>query len=358
MSLAERFVPARILSRRLAQEIEPALRELCPRIPLALAMIGPGSDVLGYDTARSMDHDWGPRLTIVVPEHDVESVTAHIESNLASLLPAEIDGCSTRFSRHNDGTLNPDPAGELHRIEVTSVPDLLRQHLLIDSLDELTDAVWLSTPMQSLLELTAGEVFVDDTGELTSVRNLLSFYPDHIWRYQLAGLWMRVSQVQPFIGRCFETGDVAGAAAIAMTIQRDLMRIMLLQSRRFAPYSKWLGTAVKQTALSDDFLAIGLNVTEFEPLEAAVNSVGGALVEQLNELALIPRVDPKPSQFHARPYFVLPAEEIALTLKESVNQWAFAKLENTLGGIDVITDSTDALGSHEFRLAVRSMFHV
>lgn len=33
-------------------------------------LLGPGPDVLGYDTARSMDHDWGPRLFLFLAEKD------------------------------------------------------------------------------------------------------------------------------------------------------------------------------------------------------------------------------------------------------------------------------------------------
>lgn len=37
------------------------------------ALIGPGSDVLGYDDVRSTDHLWGPRLQIFVDDCDVRA---------------------------------------------------------------------------------------------------------------------------------------------------------------------------------------------------------------------------------------------------------------------------------------------
>lgn len=54
------FVPGRDLARELAAILEPALRHQFTGVPLALAHLGPGSEVLGFDTSRSMDHDWGP----------------------------------------------------------------------------------------------------------------------------------------------------------------------------------------------------------------------------------------------------------------------------------------------------------
>lgn len=47
------------LSRRLYVEaVEPILTEHLPRLGYAVALVGSGSEVLGFDTERSTDHDW------------------------------------------------------------------------------------------------------------------------------------------------------------------------------------------------------------------------------------------------------------------------------------------------------------
>lgn len=360
MSDSAGFVPGRALAQRLAEALEPRLREVFPNVPVTLALIGPGSDVMGFDTLRSMDHDWGPRVTLLVPEDLTGYVQQRFDEQFVDLVPPDIAGFPTRFSLHPDGTALNDAQGTEHRIRITSMPELLRSTVLVDSIDEMSNAVWLATPMQVLIELTAGEVFVDDSGELTEVRRRLDFYPDHIWRYQLAGLWMRISQVQPFIGRCFETGDRSGAATIALGVVRDMMRIALMQSRLYAPYAKWLGTAFATSAIGQRLAPVldgdSLHLSDFHTLERSINLAGSGIVQQLNDLALIAEFDPTPFQFWDRPFMVLPAEQIAHALKESVKGYGFERFEATLGGIDIITDSTDALGSHEFRVAVRSMF--
>jgi len=37
-------------------------------VPHSATLIGGGSEVLGYDQPRSIDHNWGPRVAIFVQE--------------------------------------------------------------------------------------------------------------------------------------------------------------------------------------------------------------------------------------------------------------------------------------------------
>ncbi len=355
----ESFVSGKELSEHLTAIIEPRLRLLFPAVPLAFSFIGPGSDVLGYDTPRSMDHDWGPRITIVVPPAMRDAVHTGIEEHIDELLPVTVAGLPTRFATHADGTVYPAPAGPIHRLTVTSIHQLLRDCLDIGTVDELRDAVWLTTPMQSLLEITSGSVFADDDGALSSLRAALDFYPDHILRYQLAALWMRVSQLQPFVGRNGEVGDDAGSAAITASLVRDLMRVGLLQSGRYAPYAKWLGSAFARVAVGAAALpdvSVALTAPDWQGREAGINRAGLQLIRQLNSLHLIPNIREEAIRFHTRPFHVLPAEEIAHALHDSLRETTLAFSPPFVGGIDMISDSTDAHKSQPLRQALRAMF--
>lgn len=358
MKDSARFIPARDIAREFAAILEPQLRLALPNMPLTLALIGPGSDVLGYDTARSMDHDWGPRLTIAVPDDLVADTGRAFNQHLDQILPTSVAGFPTRYSSHADGTTLANAQGNEHRVQITSVNRLLLSTVLIDSLDHMTDAVWLSTPMQVLLELTAGEIFVDDSGELTELRRQLGFYPDHVWRYQLAALWMRVSQINPFIGRTGEVDDNVGSSVITASTARDLMRIAILQSRQYAPYSKWLGSAVSRTLVGEEVqfhLQRGFLSNSLPEREAGINAAGILLVNQLNHLRLICPVDPQPIQFHSRPWWIIPAEQVAHALHKSLQGTEAEHWPAYVGGIDAITDSTDALKNAGFRRVFRSL---
>src|SRR5439155_25836282 len=50
--------------------IAPLIGAQLPRRAYPAGRVGPGSDVLGLDDARSRDHDWGLRLSLLVDEAD------------------------------------------------------------------------------------------------------------------------------------------------------------------------------------------------------------------------------------------------------------------------------------------------
>jgi hypothetical protein len=68
------FIPGLELSSAFYTEIvAPILAEAYPRLRYSAALIGYGSEVLGYDTARSADHEWGPRMLLLVSDDDYAS---------------------------------------------------------------------------------------------------------------------------------------------------------------------------------------------------------------------------------------------------------------------------------------------
>jgi hypothetical protein len=53
-----------------AEAVRPLLDEEFPTLRHTAALIGPGSEVLGFDSARSTDHNWGPRLQLFLSDAD------------------------------------------------------------------------------------------------------------------------------------------------------------------------------------------------------------------------------------------------------------------------------------------------
>src|SRR5688572_32549307 len=66
------FMPGLTLSERFYRTaVEPILRIRFPGLRYAAARLGRGSDVMGFDTAQSRDHHWGPKTTLFLGEDDL-----------------------------------------------------------------------------------------------------------------------------------------------------------------------------------------------------------------------------------------------------------------------------------------------
>ncbi|MET8367690.1 hypothetical protein ABZU53_29615 [Micromonospora sp. NPDC005194] len=69
------FLPGLVLARRYHDEVvAPILRGRLPDLRYAAGLLDGGSEVLGLDTARSTDHDWGPRVQVFVGLADVAAI--------------------------------------------------------------------------------------------------------------------------------------------------------------------------------------------------------------------------------------------------------------------------------------------
>ena len=93
------FVPRLTPNQRYYESIvRPIIADAFPRLFYAAALIGYGSDVLGYDTERSTDHEWGQRLLTFLDESEFHAVSAALDEQLRKHLPPTFMGYSTAFS--------------------------------------------------------------------------------------------------------------------------------------------------------------------------------------------------------------------------------------------------------------------
>jgi hypothetical protein len=355
-------MPGLALSRALYEEIvAPALARTLPGLRYAAGLFGAGSDVLGYDTARSMDHDWGPRCVLVLDATDAEDVRPRLQAILSDAMPEYFLGFPATFQDvpGEPGVTVPAGRGQAgprrHRVEITTVEDV-RAGLDYAPGDETDPAFWLAVSDQRLLEVTAGEMFRDDTGNLIRLRSTLAFYPDDVWRYRMAALWMRISQIEPFIGRTGELGDETGSFVIAARLVEDVIRLAISQARRYAPYAKWLGTAFSRLPVAADLqphLDAVRQAPDWRHREAGIVAATSVLAHAHNRLGVTPEIDPSPRPFHSRPFMVIGGERVAQALGESLRGTALHGLPVGVGGIDQFVDSTDALISRWLRQQVR-----
>jgi hypothetical protein len=358
------FIPGIELSRRFYHEvvrglIEPELDDL----PYAAGLLGTGSDVLGFDTERSTDHDWGPRLFIFLPDKDVDRLGPPLSERLRWTLPPTFCGYSVHFGAVGaDGTRVMEAGGNgpvEHKIVVMSFTRFLEWRLGFTNVEAMTPVDWLVASDQSLLEVTAGAVFHDGLGSVMRAREALAYYPDDVWRYLLAAQWKRISQQEPFVGRAGEVGDEIGSAVIGADLARDVMRLAFLLERRYAPYAKWFGTAFARLELAPaltPFLQAALCATSWEEREAALGRAYRVLAEAHNRLGITAPMPVEPSRFHDRPFHVIHGERFADAISAGITDEAVKRLPRGIGSVDQWIDSTDVLSASGRRAKLRELY--
>jgi hypothetical protein len=313
--------------------VGPLVRRRWPGLPQAAGRLGSGSDVLGLDDGMSRDHDWGLRLNLLVPTEAVADVDAH----LTECLPDEYEGHPTRFPT----TWDP---GMRHRVQVETARDLAVSRLGLDPTGDLDVEDWLSLTGQAVLEVTAGEVFADDAGELHGIRKRLAWYPDDVWRHVVATDWARLAQELPFVGRTAERGDDLGSSVVAARLTGVALHLGHLLERRWPPYAKWLGTSFAR--LPRAAAAVG-------PLQRAVTSADwrereSGLVDAIRTLnavqdaAGLPVADDPVEPFWDRPYRGVREEVVAL-LEAGVTDPVVRALPRGVGSVEQWSDNVDLL---------------
>lgn len=235
------FIHGRELSRSFFMEVvEPLLGDRFPSLRYAAALLGHGSEVLGYDTEMSTDHEWGPRVDLFLGEDEPGETRDRIDAVLRECVPTSFRGHSTHF-----GAPDPKAGGTRlpvriergpihHRIGIWRAREFFRSYLGADVARPFEPADWLTFPQQKLRTITSGPIFRDDI-ELEALRTRFSFYPHDVWLYLLASGWARIGQEEHLMGRAGSVGDDTGAAIIAARLVRDLMRLCLLMEKVYAP---------------------------------------------------------------------------------------------------------------------------
>jgi hypothetical protein len=319
--------------------VAPLLARRMPGIRYAAARLGSGSDVLGLDDDTSQDHDWGLRLTLLVEDEDA---ITDVRDLLDLALPDEFLGHPTRFAT----TWHPT---KQHQIDISTADDFARSRLGADPRSLNTAVDWLSLTGQSVLEVTAGPVFVDDVGRITDIRASLTWYPRDVWLYVLATDWVRLGQELPFIGRAGSRGDDLGSRVITARLARVSMHLGFMLDRRWAPYGKWLGTEfsrLPRAGAVSRLLEAALAAPEWRARERAICDALDVLGGIQRSMGL-PTSEIVTEQFYDRRFRGLGA--MPELLAEMIEDPVVRRLPHGVGAIEQWSDNVDLLMSGALR---------
>lgn len=317
------FVPGIELSRQFYREaVRPILDAAFPDLPHSAALLGRGSEVLGFDDEMSTDHNWEPRVLIFLREEDHARHGEAIGEVLQRGVPARFRDHPTEYGIH-------------------TLRGYFLEQLNFDTDDEIEARDWLTFPEQRLGMITAGAVYHDEVG-LQAVRERFAYYPHDVWLYLLVAAWWRIHPEANLVGRTGFVGDELGSALIGSRLVLDLMRLCFLLERQYAPYSKWFGTAFSQLDCAAELSPIlwhTLRADTWQERENALLPAYEKVAAMHNALQITPTVTTAEYLIWDRPFKViwgdfpdaLHAQIRDPTVKDIAERWP-------TGGVDQLRD--------------------
>lgn len=362
------FISGLELSRSYYSEaVAPILAADFPSLSYAAALIGPGSEVLGFDTEMSSDHCWGPRMQLFLDEGDLARLGSNVDRAFRQRLPHSFRSYSTHRGEpdpDDNGTwhLEPPNGGEVnHTIQIESFRKYLIDHLGFDIRNEIEPVDWLTLPEQKLRTLRADNVFHDGIG-LREALDRFAWYPDDVWLYLLAAGWNRIGQEEHLMGRAGMVGDEVGSAIICSRLIRDLMRLCFLMEKQYAPYPKWFGTAFSRLECSarlTPIFADALAARTWREREDHLAAAYQIVAAMHDRTGVTEPINAKIGDFFGRPFKVIHLHgRFAEAITARIQDPAIRKLaeQGPLGSIDQISDNTDLLSDPEYRNALRRLY--
>jgi hypothetical protein len=319
-----------------------------PDVSHSAALIGWGSEVLGFDDDVSTDHNWGLRFQIFLSGETHAKHFDAINRILNEYLPSEFQGFPTDFEIR----VNRDQRGERedkhikHNIDLETIEGFFTRYLGCHPNDELKAADWLTFPEHKLLVVTGGKVFYDGLGELENARRKFEFYPRDVWFYMLAAQWSKIFEEQAFVGRAGQSGDESGSALLAARQIEKLMRLCFLIERKYAPYGKWFGKAFSRLHCAVQLKPVFENVWRAKDWRERQKNLAEAykiVIGLFNDLKITSQMSEEISEYFTRPFLVIKDESIVEKLRAAITDDRIKNIKHNLGSVNQMLDSSAPL---------------
>ena len=213
-------------------EFEKNLNDILPLC--AFGLVGEGSECYGYDDKISQDHDFGPSVCIWLRKDDYLKHKDKINEVLKKL-PKTYLG----FQELKESEWGSDRRGLLN------IEDFYFKFLGSSKAPE-TIADWQKIPETALATVTNGEVFLDNLGEFTKIRNdLLNYYPEPMRQNKIATRLMNISQHGQYnYTRCLKRNDLVAANQCLYLFVDEVIHLVFLLNRRYKIFYKWSNRAL------------------------------------------------------------------------------------------------------------------
>ena len=227
---------------------------------IATGLAGEGSECFGFDDRISQDHDFEPAFCMWVTSEDYDKIGFRLE-RIYDSLPKEFEG----FKKQSV----PTPYGKRHGVFVI---DDFYNRFLGTSTAPLSLEQWLYLPSHSLAAASNGEVFCDNLGEFSKIRNvLLSGYPQDVKLKKLsAHLTMMLQTGLYNYPRLIKRGEKGAAQLCIFEFVKHTISVIYLLNNAYEPFYKWVYRGLRSLIILSELEASLVSLTELgnEDLEA------------------------------------------------------------------------------------------
>lgn len=249
-------------------KIEEELPEWKDKI--AVGLLGRGSDCFGYDDEISRDHDWGPRLCVILSKETYDQIGQKLEEIYANL-PKSFEGAD----------FAPQVSGhKRHGIFILEdfVGDLLGTW-------PINDNDRFSIPDYAFASMINGEIFVDPEGQISRIREELSKgHPLNVLLRKIAQSAAQFCQrAQYNYKRALSRGDSLTAEIMLYEGIKDALKLAHYIDNVYPPHDKWLVRSVEDLSFGKEL--VGLCRAK------DVDSIGKLLANKLYERSYISDID-------------------------------------------------------------------
>jgi len=146
-----------------------------------------------------------------------------------------------------------------------------------------------------------------------------------------------------FPGRAAELDDRMGLnLSIAAQVSK-LMKLCFIQERKYAPYSKWFGSAFSELNISSKLLPVLQQIfdqTGWTEKEEQLIEAYRIVAENHNKLEITEPIEIKITPFYSRPYLIINTQDFGEAIKKKIKSEELVKLKASASSINQISNET------------------
>lgn len=205
---------------------------------IAVGLAGHGSECFGFDDEVSCDHDFEVGFCMWLTREDEEKIGFKLLRAYDKL--KEEYALKNGFSASRQSTAGASAQG------VYTIDDFYRRYTGCDGAPR-TWQDWLYTDSLFFAEATNGEVFRDDLGEFSKIRNqILKGMPEDVRAKKIGSLAVNMAQTGQYnYARCLKHGEDGAAMLALCEFVKGACAMAFLLEKKHMPYYKWAFKAMR-----------------------------------------------------------------------------------------------------------------